>query len=92
MGLMELALFVLRSATRLEEMRISRCGKVYWVTGWGSLQGTPWDEETSRMIHTRLQGQAVSKTAKLIIQHEANIQDPLWERAREYCDISFISI
>lgn len=93
-NVMELALYVLRGATRLEEMRISRCGKIYWITGWGIDGRNPWNEETCKMLHTRLQGQAVSNAAKLIIQHEANIEDPLREgaRAREYCDVSFSSI
>ncbi|KAL9173367.1 hypothetical protein ABFS82_03G109000 [Erythranthe guttata] len=70
---MEFALYILKSAINLVEMHISRCCKVYLKSRegpgtWISIQRIPWSKNKYKTIHERLQGQAVSKTAQVIIQ------------------------
>lgn len=72
----EFALYMLKSATGLEEMYISRCSKIYNGCGlWGGKHATPWSKAARRMIEKRLQRQAVSKTARVIIEHNARIEN-----------------
>lgn len=72
----ELALYILKSATCLEEMLISRYFKMYNGYGsWLSRYEDPWSEETQRMIQEQLQGQAVSMDARVIIQLEPHVED-----------------
>lgn len=77
----EFALYILKSATSLEKMLISRHLKMYHGSGWWTSGGNdiiPWSDETQNMIQRQLEGQAVSKSAQVIIQHEADIEDCDW--------------
>ncbi|KAL7113762.1 hypothetical protein ACP275_04G079600 [Erythranthe tilingii] len=74
---MELALYVLKSAINLEKMHISRSCREYQPSlngagpgRWRVIRTTPWSLKMQGMIHSKLQGQAVSKTAQLTIQHK----------------------
>ncbi|KAL9173459.1 hypothetical protein ABFS82_03G115900 [Erythranthe guttata] len=73
---MEFALYILKSAISLEIMNINRCPKVYsGPDNWRWEYVHSWSENTRARIQTELQGQAVSKTAQLTVQHEPD--DPL---------------
>ncbi|KAH6831755.1 hypothetical protein C2S53_008374 [Perilla frutescens var. hirtella] len=68
----EFALYILKSAVALEQMFIIRCVRCYSGFGsWRNMYGVPWTEETRNKIQQRLQGQALSKTAKLMMLHES---------------------
>ncbi|KAH6791705.1 hypothetical protein C2S52_002182, partial [Perilla frutescens var. hirtella] len=67
----EFALYILKSAASLEQLRIIRCVKYYRGSGrWRTRSNTPWSGVTRERIEQRLQDQALSKTAQLIIRHE----------------------
>ncbi|GFP96147.1 hypothetical protein PHJA_001758800 [Phtheirospermum japonicum] len=67
----ELALYLLRNALVLEQMRVCCCSKLYSVLSraWHNLPADPWSPETREDIRNKLQGQALSENAQLIIQH-----------------------
>ncbi|XP_012853428.1 PREDICTED: F-box/FBD/LRR-repeat protein At5g22660-like [Erythranthe guttata] len=73
---MELALYILKSAINLEKMHITKSYRHYQIfyngcnCSWHVARSDPWSEETEGMIRSKLQGQAVSKTAQVIIQHK----------------------
>ncbi|KAL7086169.1 hypothetical protein ACP275_14G323000 [Erythranthe tilingii] len=73
---MELALYILKSAINLEKMHITKSYRHYQIFyngcngSWHVAPSDPWSEETEGMIRSKLQGQAVSKTAQVIIQHK----------------------
>ncbi|GFP81390.1 F-box/LRR-repeat protein 13 [Phtheirospermum japonicum] len=77
----EFALHILKSAPRLEQMQISRCPK--WHIGfvrWMEREDkTPWSQQTRKKILKQLQSQALSKTARVIIQHVPKYDDT-WSR------------
>lgn len=72
----EFALYILKSATRLEQMCIYRAMGKFFYLGISKFNAfdTPWTEDTLGMIHTQLQGQAVSEIAQLTIQHRKRLQ------------------
>ncbi|GFP89795.1 putative F-box/FBD/LRR-repeat protein at5g44950 [Phtheirospermum japonicum] len=66
----EFALYILKSAICLEQMQISRCPK--WYGGYGRWMGHDqpgWSAQTLYTIRKYLIGQAISKTARVTIQH-----------------------
>ncbi|XP_012855067.1 PREDICTED: FBD-associated F-box protein At5g60610-like isoform X1 [Erythranthe guttata] len=86
----EFASYILKSATCLEKMVISRCLKKY--TGSARRRSrfeTPWSEEMRRTIHARLQGKAISEAALVVIQYHttAHIEDDNWGRTEDDCMI-----
>ncbi|KAL3843447.1 hypothetical protein ACJIZ3_000850 [Penstemon smallii] len=67
---MRLALYILKTAVSLKQMRIIRCQKRYVGYGrweWMENMESRFNEEKRRMIHERLEGQALSKSAQVII-------------------------
>ncbi|KAL7118064.1 hypothetical protein ACP275_03G112200 [Erythranthe tilingii] len=80
----EFALYILESAIGLEEMYITRGVNKYMGFGlWNPWPKTPWGDEKRKTILEQLQGQAVSKTARVVIQDNARIHD--WIPAEEDC-------
>ncbi|KAL9173423.1 hypothetical protein ABFS82_03G113500 [Erythranthe guttata] len=72
----EFALYILKSAISLEKMQINRCCKIYEGSNrWRRRYETPWSEDERNSIHMKLQGQAVSKTAQVFIQHKPRFED-----------------
>ncbi|KAL7118241.1 hypothetical protein ACP275_03G123400 [Erythranthe tilingii] len=76
----EFALYILKSAINLEKMQISACFKVYWgvyegSSSWFEMNAEPWTQKVRAKIRGKLQGQAVSKTAQLSLQHKPHIDD-----------------
>ncbi|KAI3465154.1 hypothetical protein Pfo_021817 [Paulownia fortunei] len=70
----DFALYILKSAVSLEQMYISRHAKYYIGFGKWMEQGRPpWSEEKHKMIHRKLQEQALSKTVQVIIQHASRL-------------------
>ncbi|KAL7118018.1 hypothetical protein ACP275_03G109400 [Erythranthe tilingii] len=66
----EFALYIFKSAICLEKMEISRFEKEYTVySKWRRYRQTPWSDETKSTMCRRLQGQAVFKTARVIINY-----------------------
>ncbi|KAL3827941.1 hypothetical protein ACJIZ3_016743 [Penstemon smallii] len=66
------ATYILKSAAALKRMRIIRCPRYYVGHGhggwhWLKDKKTRFSEEKLRMIHQRLQGQALSESAQVII-------------------------
>ncbi|KAL3843444.1 hypothetical protein ACJIZ3_000847 [Penstemon smallii] len=67
---MGLALYILKCAATLKRMRIIRCPKLYVGYGrwdWMKNVETRFSKEKRRMIHERLQGQALSESAQVTI-------------------------
>ncbi|KAL7155902.1 hypothetical protein ABFS83_03G107300 [Erythranthe nasuta] len=72
----EFASYILKSARRLELMRISPCYKDHEAFDrWRKIFPTPWSKEVHKMIETRLQGIAISDTAQLVIRYQVHIDD-----------------
>ncbi|KAL6515695.1 hypothetical protein OROHE_018729 [Orobanche hederae] len=67
----DFALYILKSAIRLEQMQISRRSKRYGGGGrWVGDDGKPsWSKEAHKMIQEKLRNQALSTTARVIVQH-----------------------
>ncbi|KAL7116997.1 hypothetical protein ACP275_03G043100 [Erythranthe tilingii] len=85
---LEFALYVLKSAVGLDLMHINTCRKVYGGFGsWVYVDKTPWSRQTYKTIHRQLRGQALSKTARLVIQHESLHDEDKWGRSGGYYDI-----
>ncbi|GFP89843.1 protein tolb [Phtheirospermum japonicum] len=66
----EFARYILGLSSNLEQMQISRWPKWYEGRGkWVGRNKRPWSKLTLETIHKQLQGKAISKKARLIIQH-----------------------
>ncbi|KAL9173311.1 hypothetical protein ABFS82_03G105300 [Erythranthe guttata] len=73
----EFALYILRSATCLEKMYITRCFKVFERSKWKYYYATRWSKKTHKMIHEQLQEEVVSRAAQVIIQHQNHLEDSI---------------
>lgn len=71
-------------------MHIIRCCKRYvGYAAWNNTAGDPWSEEKQRMIRAKLQGQATSETAQVIIRHEGHVDSDGYRRAQDDWNVLF---